>query len=155
MEIKELKERPSLVEHNRQAAKQLHQYKHLLNQLSKQALSAAMANAINTEVERINALPDAHKDLAKEMKNSQSGLLKTMERKYKLVPKNHYRNTWLALGMAAFGIPLGVAFGASLGNMGLIGIGIPVGMAIGLGIGSGMDKKAFESGRQIDFELKH
>ena len=69
--------------------------------------------------------------------------------------KNHYRNTWLALGMAAFGIPLGVAFGTSSGNMGLIGIGLPIGMVIGMAVGSGMDKKAVESGRQLDLEIKY
>jgi hypothetical protein len=57
--------------------------------------------------------------------------------------------------MAAFGIPIGVAFGASLGSMAFLAIGIPIGMVIGLAIGSGMDKKAFEEGRQIDLELKY
>jgi hypothetical protein len=61
----------------------------------------------------------------------------------------------MAIGMSAFGIPLGVAFGTSLGNMGLLGIGIPIGMVIGMAIGSGMDKKAFEEGRQLDLEMKY
>jgi len=65
----------------------------------------------------------------------------------------HWNDTWLAVGMAAFGIPLGVAFGASLGNMAFLAIGIPVGMAIGIAVGTGMDKKAFEEGRQIDLEI--
>jgi hypothetical protein len=60
----------------------------------------------------------------------------------------------MAIGMSAFGIPLGVAFGASLGNMGLLGIGIPIGMVFGMAIGSGMDKKAIQEGRQLDLEMK-
>ena len=69
--------------------------------------------------------------------------------------KNHYRNTWLALGMAAFGIPLGVAFGMSLRNLAFLGIGLSIGLAIGIAVGTGMDKKAFEEGRQMDLEIKH
>jgi hypothetical protein len=72
-----------------------------------------------------------------------------------VVPKNHYRNQWLALGMATFGIPFGVALGMSLGNMALLGIGLPIGLAVGIAVGSGMDKKAFEEGRQLDVEIKN
>jgi drug/metabolite transporter (DMT)-like permease len=71
------------------------------------------------------------------------------------VTKNHYRNTWLALGMGVFGIPLGVTFGVSLGNMGLLGIGLPIGIVVGLAVGSVLDKKAFEAGRQLDLEIKY
>ncbi len=82
-----------------------------------------------------------------------------IEKELKLVTKNHYRNTWLALGMAAFGIPLGVAFGTSLGNIAFIGIGLPNGLpnglAVGIAVGTGMDKKAFEEGKQMDLEIKH
>lgn len=57
--------------------------------------------------------------------------------------------------MAAFGVPLGVALGLILDNMGLIGIGLPIGMLIGLAVGAHMDKKALDEGRQIDFEIKY
>ena len=70
------------------------------------------------------------------------------------MPKKHYRNTWLAVGMAAFGIPLGLAFGATLGNMAFLGIGLPIGMVFGMSVGTNMDKKAFEEGRQLDLEIK-
>jgi drug/metabolite transporter (DMT)-like permease len=89
------------------------------------------------------------------MKKTQTQIIKLIEKKHKLVTKNHYRNTWLAIGMAVFGIPLGVAFGTSLGNMALLGIGLPIGMAIGMGVGTGMDKKALEEGRQLDLEIKY
>ena len=50
---------------------------------------------------------------------------------------------------------LRVAFGTSIGNMGLLGIGLPIGMVIGMAVGSGMDKKAVESGKQLDLEIKY
>ena len=59
----------------------------------------------------------------------------------------------MAIGMVAFGLPMGVAFGAALGNMAFLAIGMPVGLAIGLAMGSGMDAKAAEEGRQLNIEL--
>jgi hypothetical protein len=38
----------------------------------------------------------------------------------------------MVLGMSAFGIPMGVAFGLSMGNIGLLGIGLPIGMGVEL-----------------------
>ncbi len=93
--------------------------------------------------------------MRKRIRKSQSNILKLIEKELKLVPKNLYRSRWMAIGMSAFGIPLGVAFGTSLWNMGLLGIGIPIGMVIGMAIGSGMDKKAFEESRQLDLEMKY
>lgn len=81
-------------------------------------------------------------------------MVNTLEKEVKLVPKNHYRNRWLALGMAAFGLPMGVVFGISLGNMAFLAIGLPIGMAIGIAVGTGLDKKASEEGRQLDVEIK-
>jgi hypothetical protein len=82
-------------------------------------------------------------------------LIKLIEKEVKLVPKNYYRNLWLTLGMAGFGIPIGVAFGASLGNMAFIGVGLPIGLAFGIALGTGMDKKALAEGRQLDLEIKY
>lgn len=61
----------------------------------------------------------------------------------------------MVLGMSAFGIPMGVAFGLSMGNIGLLGIGLPIGMGVGVGVGSYLDKKALTEGRQLDVDLKY
>ncbi len=88
------------------------------------------------------------------MRSAELRILKLIEKEQKLVPKNTYRNRWMAIGMSVFGVPIGVAFGASLGNMAFLAIGIPIGMAIGIGLGTGMDKKALEEGRQLDIEIR-
>jgi hypothetical protein len=54
--------------------------------------------------------------------------------------------------MSAFGLPLGVAFGAALGNMAFLGIGLPIGMSIGIALGNGMDTKAKNEGRQLEWK---
>jgi len=80
-------------------------------------------------------------------------ILKLLEKEMKVVPKNHYRNLWLAVGMSAIGVPIGLVFGLCLGNIGLLGTGLPIGMAIGMVFGSNMDNKAFKEGRQLDMEV--
>jgi hypothetical protein len=77
-----------------------------------------------------------------------------IEKKHKIVPINYYRKLWMILGMSVFGIPMGLGVGLSIGNYGMLGIGIGAGMAIGVGVGTSMDKKAFNEGRQLDFEAK-
>lgn len=76
-----------------------------------------------------------------------------LEKEHKIVPKNYYQSLWMLLGMAAFGLPIGAAFGASIGNMAFLSIGLPIGMVIGLAMGAGMDKKALKEGRQLDVEV--
>jgi hypothetical protein len=154
MEIKELKKRPS-IDQNTKLISAYAQFDKLLTELKKKKLPEEIVNSINNGIDQINSVSESEKELRKQIRVSQSSILKLIEKELKIVTKNHYRNTWLAVGMAVFGIPLGVAFGASLGNMAFLGIGLPIGMAIGIAVGSGMDKKAFEEGRQIDLEIKY
>jgi len=57
---------------------------------------------------------------------------------------------WMVLGMSVFGMPLGVAYGSVMGNMGLLGLGLPIGMCIGMAVGAMLDKKAKEKGNQLE-----
>lgn len=153
MEIKELVRRPN-IEQNKKLNSAYTQLNTLLTELKKRDLNEKIVNSINKGIDQINAGSESEKAYRKQIRKTQSSILKSIESELKLVTKNHYRNTWLAIGMAVFGIPLGAAFGASMGNMGLLGIGLPIGMAIGIAVGSGMDKKALETGRQLNFEVK-
>lgn len=154
MKIKELKNRPNIDQHKKLYAS-YSQFNNLLTALRAKELPSETISSMNDGIDRLNAVSGSEKELEKEIKNTQSRIIKLIEKEHKLVTKNYYRNTWLAVGMAAFGIPLGVAFGTSLGNMAFLGMGLPIGMVIGIAVGSGMDKKAFEEGRQIDLEIKH
>ncbi|MDG4950751.1 hypothetical protein NLM59_07425 [Weeksellaceae bacterium KMM 9724] len=153
MEIKELKDRPGINQSTKLNSVYV-QFNNLLNELKTKKLSNETLKAINNGIEKLNAVSDSDKDLAKEIKSTQSHIIKLLEKEHKLVTKNHYRNLWLALGMAAFGIPLGVAFGAVLDNMALLAIGLPIGMLIGIAVGTRLDKKALAEGRQIDVEVR-
>lgn len=153
MELKELKTR-SGIEQNKKLVNAFEQFNKLLSELRKKELSQEVVNAINEGIDSINSISESGKELRKQIRSVQSTILKLIARKHKIVTKNYYRNTWLAIGMAAFGVPLGVALGSSLGNMGFIGIGIPLGMVIGMAVGTNMDKKALEEGKQLDVEIK-
>ncbi|MEO6818720.1 MAG: hypothetical protein ABI266_01105 [Ginsengibacter sp.] len=130
------------------------QFRHLLEELNKKELTPPIIETINQDVLALNATQLIGNNLKKFVRKKQLKIVSLVEKELKIVPKNHYRNMWLALGMSAFGIPIGIAFGISIGNIALLGVGLPIGLAIGMGVGSKMDKKAFEEGRQLDIELK-
>lgn len=131
------------------------EFEKLLFELRKKDLPDGLVLSINKDIEELNASSSLGDELRKIIKKIQTKNIKLLEKEIKLVPRNYYRKLWTALGMASFGIPLGVALGASLGNMALIGIGMPIGLAIGSGVGSRMDKIAFKQGRQLDVEIKY
>lgn len=142
-------------EQDKKLTKKYSCFSNLINELKKRKMPAEIVNSINQNIEAINSFSGSNKELRKQIRKSQANILKLIEKELNLVPKNLYRTRWLAIGMSVFGVPLGVVFGTSLGNMGLLGIGIPIGMVIGMAIGAGMDKKAFEEGRQLNLELKY
>jgi len=152
MNIKELNSKPDEAANEKLKAAST-QFDTLLQELRKRELPIEIIELINNEVDSINSASE--ETLQKQLRKSQSTIVKHLEKELKLVSKNHYRNTWLAIGMATFGVPMGVVFGMSLGNMAYLGLGLPLGMVIGMAIGANLDKKALENGNQLDIELKH
>ena len=130
------------------------QFSEMLKAVKQKELNPTVIGALNEGIQSINGTLLTGKDLTKLIKTKQQGILKVLEKEQKIVPKNYYRTMWTLLGMTSFGLPLGVAFGMAMGNIGLLGLGLPIGMAIGLAVGSGMDKKAAAEGRQLAFEVK-
>lgn len=137
---------------NKALQKRITFFEALLAQLETRELPTSIIETINTQLNEINAVRGTEKELLRKMRKAQSAILTLLETELKLVCKNHYRNTWLAVGMAVFGIPMGVVFGTILENMAFIGIGIPLGMTIGIAVGTQMDTKAKNENRQLDLE---
>lgn len=154
MQLKELRTRPE-IQTDEKSAKVLEQFALLLEELRKKSLPEEIINSINHEIDRVNVVEVPGKLFIKQVRSSQAEVLKTLEKELKLVPINHYRNTWMAVGMAAFGLPFGAALGAVLGNMAFLSIGLPIGLAVGLAVGTSLDKKVEENGNQLQFEVKH
>ena len=151
MEIANLDMLPGLGE-DPKLTKQFHALEKLLLALDQRDLPASLVAYINAQVNAINTFSGSPKDRCKLIGKTRRHILQRAEKEAKLVPKNHYRTQWMALGMSTFGIPLGLVFGFTLDNMGFLAIGIPIGMAIGIAVGAGMDKKAEAEGRQLDYE---
>jgi zinc transporter ZupT len=154
MEFKELDNRENATQ-DAKLKTALSLFQELLNELKKRELPAEIVSLINSGIEEINSSEESDKRLTKLVRKTLSDITRFIEKELKIVTIHHYRNTWLALGMAAFGVPLGVAFGVSFGNMAYLGIGLPLGIAIGIAVGTRMDKKALEEGRQLDVEIKY
>ena len=153
MKINELNQRPG-IDKNVKLLETYLQFEKLLIELRKRELPVELVVLINRDIEDLNSISNSGVELRKMVRKKQSRIIRLLEKELKLVPKNYYRNLWLVIGMAGFGIPIGVAFGASQGNVANFGIGFPIGLALGMAVGSGMDKKAFKEGRQIDLEIK-
>ncbi|WP_431107374.1 hypothetical protein [Winogradskyella poriferorum] len=123
----------------------------LLQELQERELPDATIDYINHQLRDLNAKSTADSKLYKAVFATQHTILKYLEKYHKIVSKGHYQKIWMVLGMSLFGVPMGVAFGTSMGNMAFLGTGIPLGMVIGMAVGSGMDKKAAAEGRQLDY----
>lgn len=153
MEIMALIPRPELEQVKKWQAKYT-EFEQLMDELRKRELPADLVSSINQGIAFLNSFPGSNKTLLKQLKATEARILKLIEKELNLVTRNSYRTRWMVIGMSAFGVPIGVAFGASLGNMAFLAIGIPIGMSIGIAIGTSMDKKAFDEGRQIDIEIR-
>ena len=154
MNIKELKNREDYSNDDK-LNRIYSQFGELLNELKKKELSQDVYKLINESVDILNLSTFNGTQLNKLLKQKQTAILKQVEKEHKIVPKNFYRTLWMVLGMSAFGLPIGVAFGLSIGNIGLLAIGLPIGMGIGIAVGMSMDKKAMNEGRQLNIEIKN
>ena len=146
----QLNENESLLKNNHYV-----QLREFIKELQLRELPLEIIQSINKDLEEINTTALNKNQFNKLIKNKQTQIIELLEKELKIVPKNYYQTLWLALGMAAFGIPIGVAFGLNFGNMAYLGIGLPIGMAIGIALGSQMDKKALVQGRQLNIEIKY
>ncbi|MBS1616696.1 MAG: hypothetical protein JST06_11335 [Bacteroidetes bacterium] len=154
MQLIELKKAETLSQNN-QLNERYNQLSFMLEELRLKSLPEEIISIINEKIDQVNNSPLEGKERCKLIRTQLWAIIRLVEKKLKIVPKNYYRNYWMLVGMSAFGIPLGVAFGTSLHNMGFIGIGLPIGLAIGIAIGTGMDQKAQTEGRQLSIEAKY
>lgn len=154
MPIAELHNRPEW-EAIEKVGSQYAQLAALLDELRSRPLPDAAVDVVNGHINELNHFAASGNAVSRIIREKQTKIISYLAKEHKIVPKHYYRNLWMAAGMAAFGIPLGAAFGASLGNMAFLGLGLPMGLAIGIALGTGMDEKAAKEGRQLAFTVKH
>lgn len=154
MKINDLNLSTDFTNKNTKLNNSYNQLQKLIQLLNQRELPEGLVSQINSEVSEINNSALNENSLRNLLRKKQSKIITLVEKELKIVPINYYRNLWLAVGMSAFGLPIGVAIGLSLGNMGLLGLGLPIGIALGVIVGTSLDKKAKDNGKQLDIELK-
>jgi hypothetical protein len=153
MNIIELKEREAISE-NVKTSKVYLDCRKLLKELVEKELPDKFIEFVNQNIEDLNSTALSDNKLRKLVRQKQAKILKLLEKELKIVPKNYYRNTLMAIGMSLIGAPIGFVFWLITGNIVFIGAGVPIGMVLGIFLGSRMDKKASDEGRQLDVEVK-
>lgn len=141
------------IQDQKKLAKKYAKFKKLIDELRKMKLTPEVVASLNEKIESLNVLSDTDKQLSSLLRKTQNSILKILEKELKIVPKNYYRTLWMGLGMAVFGVPIGIALSAGINNYGMLGAGIAIGIGIGLAVGSEMDRKASVEGRQLDLVL--
>ena len=121
MEIKKLQAKTQF-EQDKRLSEKFNSFQKLIEELNKKDLPIEMVGTINMDIDEINNSSESNKEMLNQLNKKQSKIIKTLEKELKLVTINHYRKMWLILGMSVFGIPIGIAIGMSLGNLGLLGI---------------------------------
>jgi hypothetical protein len=142
----------SSFEENPKLAKAAYNLSTLLTVIDQKSIPEIQIQNISEIIAGLNNFPGPDPELLKALKTGQAAILKLLEKELQIVAKNHYQTLWLVLGISAFGIPLGVAFGALMGNMALLGIGLPIGISIGIAVGTSLDTKAKNEGLQLDWK---
>lgn len=125
----------------------------LIEELRQRNLPETTSSFINAKIESLNLKVGTHSISTSEIRKVKSAILAHLEKELKMVPKNYYRNIWMPIGLASFGLPLGAAVGMALDNMAFIGIGMPFGLLLGMAVGMAMDKKVAEKGNQLQYSL--
>lgn len=149
MQIEKLKVRHSTSQ-NPKLSKAYRKMESIIIALQKKEISQEIWDVINADIKKINAFMGTEKALIKALKKTAMKILGFVEKELQYVSKHHYRNQWMALGIALLGVVFGTIFSSVLGNYSFMGIGIPIGMVLGMAYGATLDKKAEEDGKQLD-----
>lgn len=154
MEVQNFKKKPE-IDLNSKFSKKYVQFQKLINELRNKELNDDVVIIINDNINSINSISSLDNQFSKRLKSAQSKILKVIEKHHKLATENHFRNIWLALGIGAFGVPIGDLIGAITGNMAFIAIGIPIGFGFGIAIGTMIDNNLKNQGKQLALEIKY
>ena len=150
MKLKSLNDRSDL-QGRKLLTKRFAQYHQIIDELNQRELPESIISLINQKTDFLNAVPNDDNRFGKYLRSALVQIIDMLEKDVQLVPKNHYQNKYLALGLV-FGVPFGFIFATILDQMAFIGIGLPIGMSIGIAIGASLDKKAAREGRQLEVE---
>lgn len=146
--------RPELAE-EKKLSERYQIFNQLTRELELKEVPETIIATINEAIDIQNKNEGNKNVMLKDYRSMQIKIVKLLEKELQLVPLHHFRNKWMLLGMSAIGVPFGLVYSRILDNLAMMSIGIPMGMGIGVMIGIHKDKKAFESGKQLNVVLKY
>ena len=129
------------------------QFQALIDHLDSRDLPAEVVETINGKIEGLNSFSGSSAALLKKSKIIRKQILDLLQKRLGLVPENYHTTLWMALGMSAFGLPLGIVVSTLSGSAAFIGIGLMFGVAGGLAIGTSLDKKARAENKVLNVKL--
>ena len=122
----------------------------LLHIAESKTLSEIAIQKINTKLELLNTTTKINDALYRLANLIENEIITILEEDLKIVPIGYYSKKWIAIGMSAFGIPLGLIIGLLSKNMGMLAVGLPIGLGIGTIIGKTKDARAASLGLQYN-----
>ncbi|GAA5088919.1 hypothetical protein GCM10023210_13080 [Chryseobacterium ginsengisoli] len=131
------------------------QIQDILKKTNNKKLPTEAVQYINHIVEQINSSTLKDKPLLELLEEKQNYIVKFLEKKYDIVPRNHFRNMWISLGALIFGLPVGVLLIYIFDQTGFLVLGLLAGAGIGTLVSISMDTKALREGKQLNIELKY
>jgi hypothetical protein len=137
---------------NKRLANDFHYFQSLINALNKKKIPDDMTSSINRVIGFINSLHASDKIMIRKIEEGERIILELVEKRLGLVPKKHYFNYWITMGVTLYGLPIGVLMYFLLGSLVYIAVGLPIGMMIGIYRGNRKDKKAETEGKQLEIE---
>tara|TARA_R100001369_G_scaffold22674_3_gene41357 strand:+ start:23973 stop:24431 length:459 start_codon:yes stop_codon:yes gene_type:complete len=143
-------EYPSSIRRSEENRSHFQKFDSFLEELRRMELPPEVIVSLNNQLEKLHSFSGSEKQFFKKLKITKAVLLKILYKEVHVVPKNHYRNLWIALGLSAIGIPVGILLSLYLDNSIYIALGIALGSTMGVLIGNYLDNQAEEEGRQIE-----
>ncbi|MCE1197890.1 MAG: hypothetical protein LWW85_02880 [Marinilabiliales bacterium] len=126
----------------------------LLETLKHKNLPEGLVLQINKEIEMVNGYEGIDAAHPAFVARAEKRIWRLLEKEGRLVPVGYYAQLWMGLGMAVFGVPIGLALSQPQNHAAYLPIGIAIGLSLGLSIGGILDHKARREGRQLDLKRK-
>lgn len=128
-------------------------FHHLVHHLNERNLPAEVTEEINAKIQVLNSFSGSMPQYTKKIKTVKKEILSLLQKRLGLVPENYYTTLWMALGISAFGLPIGIVIFTLSGSAAFIGIGLIFGVAGGLALGTSLDKKAKAENKVLDVKM--
>lgn len=134
-------------------SKKFKRFYYLVSELQGHDLSKNTIDLVNQHIDSVNSTQKENA-LLKQIRSSQSKILKVLERKHGIAPRGYYKKFWAFLGVSVIGIPCGIALWFILDSIEFAPVGWALATLISFRIGRAKDGDVSKFGRQLNFRSR-